>query len=389
MNIKDIEKHIKRGIGNLVPDLKDKIWETPVEKADKDAWFLKNSAQKKFFKINSISTYVAAAAAVFFICILSLYNFSFKKDATVYLDVNPSIELAVSASDKIISAEADNKDGEQVLDEMELKGVPLDVAMNAIVGSMYKHGYIGKENDIMLISVESGSKKKADKIKETLTEDAAETLANIDDSHEILNQTVKVDKDTVELAKKYDISNGKAALAQKIAADNENITAEELASVSLSDMMVILEDNEVDIKDYTGYKSSKPLKDPALDLVSEDKVTPSSDTVSAQPVSWDDIPEEATEEVKEEAPVKESPKPAAPVTDNTTQNNENEAVVLPVLPITPITDTTVENTPVVENNDSDDGDDDDDDDEKDDDDDDDDEKDDKHGDDDDDDDDDD
>ena len=47
MDRKSIENHIKKGIEALIPDLKDKIWEIPVEKSGDNPWFLKNNPPHK------------------------------------------------------------------------------------------------------------------------------------------------------------------------------------------------------------------------------------------------------------------------------------------------------------------------------------------------------
>ena len=63
------------------------------------------------------------------------------------IDVNPSIELKTSRSEKILSATALNGDAEKVLGDMNLKNVDLDVAMNAIIG------VYAQKTDISAISI--------------------------------------------------------------------------------------------------------------------------------------------------------------------------------------------------------------------------------------------
>ena len=60
----------------------------------------------------------------------------------ISLDVNPGVELTVNRQEKVLSAAPTNEDAVDILDGMELKGTPLDVAMNAIVGSLVKNGYV-------------------------------------------------------------------------------------------------------------------------------------------------------------------------------------------------------------------------------------------------------
>ena len=66
--------------------------------------------------------------------------------SVVSLDVNPSIELKVSKSEKVLVCTPLNEDAKAILADMgdgaDLKGAKLDVAVNAIVGSLVRNGYL-------------------------------------------------------------------------------------------------------------------------------------------------------------------------------------------------------------------------------------------------------
>ena len=62
--------------------------------------------------------------------------------AVVSLDVNPSVELKINPAEKVISASGLNEDGVKILGYMKLEGTDLNVAVNAVVGSMLKQGFI-------------------------------------------------------------------------------------------------------------------------------------------------------------------------------------------------------------------------------------------------------
>lgn len=56
--------------------------------------------------------------------------------SVVSLDVNPSIQLQVNSKERVLSADALNDDAQVILEGMDLKGTQLNVAVNAIVGSL-------------------------------------------------------------------------------------------------------------------------------------------------------------------------------------------------------------------------------------------------------------
>ncbi len=72
--------------------------------------------------------------------------------ALVTIDINPSLELAVSSNERIISAQALNDDGEIVLAGLKLKGYSLDRALVIILHSAAEHNYLGDEAPLLLIT---------------------------------------------------------------------------------------------------------------------------------------------------------------------------------------------------------------------------------------------
>ena len=62
------------------------------------------------------------------------------------LDVNPSIELTLNRSEKVLACTPVNEEAQAILADMDgggdLKGAKLDVAVNAIVGSLVRKGYL-------------------------------------------------------------------------------------------------------------------------------------------------------------------------------------------------------------------------------------------------------
>ena len=78
--------------------------------------------------------------------------------SVVSLDVNPSIELKVNRSEKVLVCTPLNEDAKAILADMgsgaDLKGAKLDVAVNAIVGSLVRNGYLDSISSAIMISVE-------------------------------------------------------------------------------------------------------------------------------------------------------------------------------------------------------------------------------------------
>ena len=91
----------------------------------------------------------------------------------VSLDVNPSIELKVNRSEKVLVCTPLNEDAKAILADMgngaDLKGAKLDVAVNAIVGSLVRNGYLDSISSAIMISVEDKDAARAEKLQRELT----------------------------------------------------------------------------------------------------------------------------------------------------------------------------------------------------------------------------
>jgi len=100
-----------------------------------------------------------------FIAILSLifgvYAFSNSAKAEntyVTLEINPSVELIVTPSDKVIYANLLNDDGETLLVELDLVGMKLDDATNAIIETAIELDFIDATNSETVVTVSALSK---------------------------------------------------------------------------------------------------------------------------------------------------------------------------------------------------------------------------------------
>lgn len=241
----DLEKQIKNAVIQMTPDQSEKVWEQPVEKASGNEWYLDGigTAKKQTGKVIHILSAVAACCVISF---LSFYMMVMRADATIYLDVNPSVELQIDRNEKVISAEANNADGEQILEEMDLKHTDLDVAMNALIGSMVKHGYLSEARHVVLVSVESSDDRKADQLKSHVSAEIHACLDNLIGSGKVFEQQIQMDNELKKIAETYGISPGKAAIMKKIVQLYPELDYAKLASLSLEELVEYLETEEED-----------------------------------------------------------------------------------------------------------------------------------------------
>lgn len=200
----------------------------------------KNTNQKKHW----IRYAVAACLALVLIGGVGggvLYQQANAVASVVSLDVNPSIELQVNQKEKVLSAKALNAEAEEILADLPLEGTDLNVAVNAIVGSLLSHGYLESISSAILISVEDSDQARATRLQEGLTAQVGAALENQQANATILSQTFQADSTLEAQATQSNISVGKAALIQAIQKNNSQLSFDALAALSVEELSQMVE----------------------------------------------------------------------------------------------------------------------------------------------------
>ena len=260
MKNKDIEKIIKTDFDNETPEVLSKI----LKKCNrKEVKIMKKEKKNNFFKDFLPVASLAVVALVLGIFVFNNQTNSLK--ATVMFDVNPSVEIQVDKKDTITSAKALNVDGKKILEDMDLKGSKLNIGVNAIVGSMYKNGYIDELKNSILVTVDSKDKDHAASLEDRITKEINKSLKTYNIDSAILSQIYDLDDEIERKAREYGISEGKAELLEKIIESNltnKNGTKykfEELVDLSINELNVILNSKNKKVNNVTssGNASTK------------------------------------------------------------------------------------------------------------------------------------
>lgn len=159
--------------------------------------------------------------------------------STVSLDVNPSVEIQVNSKEKVLAVTARNEDGRTVIGDMDFTGSSLDVAVNALIGSMLRNGYLSELANSILVSVDSGDPDEGAALQQKLSAEIQTLLETNAFSGAVLSQTVSDDKELRRLADTYGITTGKAQLIQQIIAQNPLYTFEELVPLSINELNLL------------------------------------------------------------------------------------------------------------------------------------------------------
>ncbi len=196
-----------------------------------------------------------------------------KYTSLVTLDINPSIQIQLDDDHKVVDAIAVNDDAKKVLQDMDLKQADANVALNALLGSLVKNGYLNANQNTVLLSVENDDETKRTALEEELSQYIYTTLQNYSIEGAIYSQNIDIDDDIENLMKKYSISYGKANLIEDIMDDDQTqkqYTVEDLVKLNAQDLILIHQsiDDDQNNQNMVGTVSTKQYisRDEALNI---------------------------------------------------------------------------------------------------------------------------
>jgi uncharacterized membrane protein YkoI len=154
--------------------------------------------------------------------------------------VTPSIELCVNRSNRVLRVTPLNEDGETVIGTMNLKNVDLDVAVNALIGSMMKNGYLSEISNSILITVDGSDELRSLELSAHVSAEV-DSMLKAGFPGAVLSQTASNDETIRSLADSNSITVGKAQLIQTLIGKNPMYTFEELSKLTINELNVLLE----------------------------------------------------------------------------------------------------------------------------------------------------
>lgn len=308
MSSREIEQHLKSAVDALTPDIFDKLdLSVPQQKPELDHGHEKLIALQRRFR----GMAVAAAACI---CLVAAgggawhYQYQNRQiDSVIGIDVNPSVELSISRKNRILKAEPLNADAESIMEDMDLKGVELHVAVNAVIGSMVTHGYLDDLDNAILVTVSNDSIKKATALRSSVVEDIEQTLQENQVKAVVYDQQV-IEEDAVrKLADAYGISYGKAYFLKELISQNQDLTEADMERLSTMNMEEIAREITKDSLNLGEFADqAKDPQDVESENVQDAEDTQNAETSEAESAESELETTESQEETKESSTDAES-----------------------------------------------------------------------------------
>ena len=274
--MKQTEKKIKNVFTAITPD----ILENVIRDSEREKGTVITVKKRRIFPIAAIAT--AAVIALLFGLTVGVLNY-IGRDAVssvVSIDVNPSVEIKLNKNDVVVEITALNGDGQEIIAGMKLEGSDVETALNALISSMLRSGYITELQNSILIGVENDNNGKNQELRKKLNAVVSSFMKEENAGCAII--TLKIedgDNDIKRLADELGISLGKAQIIKKLCEHNSEYTPESLALLNVNELTLLLEhlgaqiDGEVSgnasIKAYIGPDAAKAAAIEHLDLLEE------------------------------------------------------------------------------------------------------------------------
>ena len=274
MKREDIERKLDAAVSGMIPkDMFDRISENIVSANPERIERVVKKEKKKNFNIFSRSFMGVAAAACILLVVgiigVPYYGNNFVPDSHVDIDVNPGVEIVTNKKNKVLNVQSTNKDGADVIDNMDLKNTELKVAVNALIGSMVQKGYIVNNNTGILVTVRNDNPEKANKVKEEILYDINFALYTNDVQANVMNQTFKNNADADKFARENNISIGKAVFVLNLAAKDSSLDAKELAKMKVTDIANLVAKKGIDIRDIVDYDDDDSIWENIADAIED------------------------------------------------------------------------------------------------------------------------
>lgn len=241
----EIENRLKQELESSVPEVYENIRKKAGEqKLSENVVPLRKPERK-----NKTVRKLLSAAAVLIVVITGIFAYLSSANASTFhveIDVNPGVILEVNKTKKVTDVITLNEDGKIVLDGMDLKGSNLDVAINALMFSIIKNGYLDEMTNSVLVTLSDSENKNTADFQSEISESITSSMKASAIDGSVLVQTAQKTEELEALSARYHITVGKAALIRHLIDSNKTaFTFEQLSALSVNELNVLMSEKDI------------------------------------------------------------------------------------------------------------------------------------------------
>lgn len=234
----DIERRLRDASDSFTPNVLNQIMTKAKQPINDDYEIKKEIPNKRCFSTRKlIATF---AAVLMLVAALGVFAGVMNQDyETIYLEINPSMEIVVNRLNRVKEVNFLNEDAEQLFEGYNLKWKNVDSVAEEFVDLSYEKGYLNEENDNIYVYVNDlRNQKNADKTAQRLKQKIKEKA--IQKNHSPKIEAEKVTGEQSRNAKEERISVAKMVLIEKILKVGNSYSFEELKTKDMKELRDIL-----------------------------------------------------------------------------------------------------------------------------------------------------
>ena len=180
--------------------------------------------QKKRAMPGKVWRYAAVAACLFLFLTAGGFRLYAKPVSYISIDVNPSIELGINRFGRVVSADAYNADGQDILEHVKLKNMSYSQAIDKLLQSEDYAVYLTEGSHLVFTVISEHS----DSIMQKLNEE--------EQSLEYRVSTYTSDMTCREEAHRHQMSFGKYRACQELTQYDETVTIEDCHGMTMGEI---------------------------------------------------------------------------------------------------------------------------------------------------------
>lgn len=164
----------------------------------------------------------------------------------VALDLNPSIEIRTNRLDQVVSVKGVNDDAKELLKDYKLTDHDLEDVLEDMVDLLDDGGYFhNRDKNDILVTVKDG--EAADGTVKRVNAFLEDYMERCQIDTRILDQKIDFDEEIRKAAEKYHVSEGKMALIERLLDGDRTLTAEELAGMRISSLLLYAKEHDISL----------------------------------------------------------------------------------------------------------------------------------------------
>jgi hypothetical protein len=259
----ELEQSLCRAI-NDAPALNfEKLLQEPVIKMTEDDYITRMTVpparKMKPWHVRRLSA-VMASIMVFFVCIGTWFVQFKTTDSTIALDADSGIVITTNKQQQILSVKAYSAQAQKALNEMNLTNEKLENSVNQIVTAMIEQGYLNEKSNVIMVSVENQNTAQASSLADSVDQAIKDSTTESSVAPTVVKQSVVNDTDSQSLADQYQVSVGKVNIMKEIAAADSSYNMESLAAMSVTELIQVSEEKNIDLSAIIKTDESDPNK---------------------------------------------------------------------------------------------------------------------------------